>query len=144
MCCTRIAENTRRKKSPKIRNLDTIAQLSVLLNGNISSTCPYNMVIFGSRAAEIVSLVSAPQQISTGFASCLRCCSDVAHRRPTKLCTMFGCLLCWYIFAGSCPLTEFCQVQYSCMSKSCVLLHWQHITGTALQQRASAKLWRGT
>jgi len=53
MCCTRIAENTRRKKSPKIRNLDTIAQLSVLLNGNISSTCPYNMVIFGSRAAEI-------------------------------------------------------------------------------------------
>jgi len=38
----------------------------------------------------------APQQISTGFASCLPYCSDVAHRRPTKLRTMFGRLLGWY------------------------------------------------
>ena len=36
----------------------------------------------------------APQQISTGFASCLRYCSDVAHRRATTLCTMqFGRVL---------------------------------------------------
>ena len=45
------------------------------------------------------------QQISTtGFASCLRYCSDVAHRRPAKLCTMFGRLLGWYIiykFSGA-------------------------------------------
>jgi len=27
MCCTRLAENTGRKKSPKIRHLSTIAQL---------------------------------------------------------------------------------------------------------------------
>ena len=41
----------------------------------------------------------APQQISTGFASCLCYCNDVAYRnrRPTKLCTMFGRLLGWYI-----------------------------------------------
>jgi len=54
-------------------------------------------------------------QISTAFASWLRYCSDVAHRRPTKLCTMFGRLLCcynkMYIFGGSFPLMEFCQVQ---------------------------------
>jgi len=59
-----------------------------------------------------------PQIISTGFASCLRYCSDVANRRPTKLCTMFGRLLRWYdiyiyIFGGSCPLAEFRQVQNS-------------------------------
>ena len=55
-----------------------------------------------------------PQQISTGFASWLRYCSDVAHQRPTKLCTMFGRILDWYtIFGGSCPLSEFCQVQNS-------------------------------
>jgi len=41
----------------------------------------------------------APQQISTGFASCLRFCSDVAHWRQTKLCTMFGHLLrCYTIY----------------------------------------------
>jgi len=38
----------------------------------------------------------APEQISTGFASLLRYCSDVDHQRPTKLCTMFGRLLAWY------------------------------------------------
>jgi len=46
------------------------------------------------------------QQISTGFAYCLRYCSDVAHRRPTKLCTMFGRLLGWYTmytFSGLLP-----------------------------------------
>ena len=36
------------------------------------------------------------EQISTGFASCLRYYSDVARQRPTKLCTMFGRLLRWY------------------------------------------------
>ena len=58
----------------------------------------------------------APQQISTGFASWLRYCSDFAQRRPTKLCTMFCRLLGWYtiyIFGGSCPLTEFCLMQNS-------------------------------
>jgi len=59
-CCTGLAENTGRKKSPKIRNLGTIAQLcwatslqqrhistirkKDVLNSNISSTCPHNMV----------------------------------------------------------------------------------------------------
>ena len=56
------------------------------------------MVNFGLLAAEICwgGEFEAPLQISTGFASCLRYCSDVAHRRPMKLCTMFGRLLGWY------------------------------------------------
>jgi len=51
------------------------------------------MANFGPLTTEIGSGVWAPQQISTGFASWLRYCSGVAHRRPTKLCTMFGRLL---------------------------------------------------
>ena len=38
----------------------------------------------------------SPQQISTGFASWLRYCSDVAQRKSTKLCAMFGRLLGCY------------------------------------------------
>jgi len=67
MCCTRLSGNAGPKKSPKIRHLGTIAQLcraissklrhdrqseKKLLNSNISSTCPYNMVNFGPLAAE--------------------------------------------------------------------------------------------
>jgi len=67
-CCTRLAENTGRIKSPKIRHLRTIAQfcraLSLqlkhvstigknLLNSSISPTCPHNMVNFGPLVAEI-------------------------------------------------------------------------------------------
>jgi len=110
-CCTRLAENTGCIKSPKIRHLRTIAQLyraissqrrdlstigKNLLNSNISPTCPHNMVNFGLLAAEIGLLVWGTQQISTGFASWLRYCSDVTQRKPTKLCTMFGRLLGWY------------------------------------------------
>jgi len=96
-----------------------------LLSSNISSTCPHNMANFGPLAAEIVSGVwgvwsvclPAPQQISTGFVSCLRYCSDVAYQRPTKLCTVFGhtpgLLHYIYIFGGTCPLTEFCLVKNS-------------------------------
>jgi len=70
-CCTRLAENTGRKKVAKNCHLGSIAQLcraissqlrhvstigkitSKLLSSNISSRCPHNMVIFGPLAAEI-------------------------------------------------------------------------------------------
>jgi len=124
------------------------------LNSNMSSTCLHNMANFysdnaynltneyhrvwnfGPPTAEIGSGVWAPQQLSTGFASCLRYCSDIAHRRPIKLCTMFDRLLGWYTtfqgqnFAGS-------KIHFT--SKSCVRLYWQRYC-TALHQRASAKL----
>ena len=41
--------------------------------------------------------VWAPQQISMGFGSWLHYCTDVAEWRSTKLCTMFGRVLGWYI-----------------------------------------------
>ena len=68
MCYTRLAENARRKKSPCMhhpaslsgsifttRHISTIGKK--MLNSNISSTCPHNMVNFGPLAAEIVSRV---------------------------------------------------------------------------------------
>jgi len=65
-----------------------------LLKSNISSTCHHNMVNFGPLyRLRSVRLFGAPLQISTGFASWLRYCSDIAQRRPSKLCTMFGRLL---------------------------------------------------
>jgi len=88
-----------------------------LLNSDISSRCPHNMANFGPLTAEIDWWVWGPQEISTHLVSWLRYCSDVVHRRPTKLCMMFGHLLGWYIIytfsEGFCPLTEVCQVQTS-------------------------------
>ena len=72
MCGTWLAENTGRKKSPKIRHLRTIAQLCQaissqlrhvsiigknLLSSNISCTRSHNMVNFSPLAAEIGSEV---------------------------------------------------------------------------------------
>ena len=86
-----------------------------LLNSNMSYTCIHNMANFGLLSTEICWRVWGNPANLTGFASCLHYCSDVAHRRPTKLCTMFGHLLgCYiYIFGGSCPLIEFCSMQNS-------------------------------
>jgi len=67
-----------------------------LLNSSIPSMCPLNMVNLAHYRLRSVYQFRAPQQISTGFASCLRYCNDVAHRRPTRLCTVFGHLLAWY------------------------------------------------
>jgi len=72
------------------------------------------------RPNRSVGEFEAPQQISTGFMSWLRYCTDVAQRRSTKLCIMFGHLLSWYtmytFWGGCCPLTELCQLQTSlCM-----------------------------
>jgi len=99
------------------------------------------MANFSPLTAEIGCWVSGTQPISSGFVSWLCYCSDVAHCRPTKLCTMFGHLLGWYTiytFSGALALTEFCQVQNS-LCVQVLRLYWQcHCT--ALQQRISAKL----
>ena len=67
-----------------------------LLNSNISCRRSHNMANFGPLTAEIGLPVWGTHKILTGFASCLLYCSDVAHRRPTKLCTIFDRLLGWY------------------------------------------------
>jgi len=41
-------------------------------------------------------LKASQEESTVSPTSCLRYCSDIAHWRPTKLCTMFGRLLGWY------------------------------------------------
>jgi len=101
-CCTRLAKKfgiwppSHNFVGLYLRNSGMHRQSKIFLNSNISSTCHHNMADFSPLMAEIGSPVWAPQQISMRIASCLRYCSDVAHRGPTKLCTMFGRLLGWY------------------------------------------------
>jgi len=105
--------------------------------------CLHNVVNFGPLAAEIGSGVWGTPANFNGFASCLRYCNDVAHRRPTALCTMFGSLLGWYTiytFSGAvASWRNFARCKIHFTSKYCVLLYWQRYC-TALQQQPSAKL----
>ena len=111
MCCTQLAEN-KCKNYAKNHHLRTIAQLcraissqlrhvstigKKVLNSNISFTCPHNMVNVGALTAEIGWRVFDTPENFTIFASWLCYCTNVAQWRSTKLCTMFGCLLGWYI-----------------------------------------------
>jgi len=83
-----------------------------LLNNNISSTFPHNMVNFGPLTAEIGRRAWGTPGNFNGLASWLRYCTDVAQRKSTILCMMFSHLLGWYtIFGASCTLTEICHVQ---------------------------------
>ena len=63
--------------------------------------CPFVRLFV--RTITFKRLNVGPQQMSTGFASWLRYCIDVAQRRSAKLCTMFGRLLDWciYTFSGA-------------------------------------------
>jgi len=118
-----------------------------LLNSNISSTCRHIMVNIGPLTPEIFWRVWGTPQISTGFASWLCYCTDVAQRRSAaKRCRMFGRLLrCYtiYTFLGPCPLTEFCNVQNSvCVQvlSSPILEALLHDTRAAA---VSQRSWRG-
>jgi len=59
--------------SSQLRHVSTIGKN--LLNSNMSSICPHNMVNFGLLAAEIDPVVWGTLQISTGFASWQRYCT---------------------------------------------------------------------
>jgi len=64
-----------------LRNYGTYRQSKKLVKQQyLPHTCRYNMVNFGPLAAEIVSLVGAPEQISTGFASWQRYCTAKLRR----------------------------------------------------------------
>jgi len=109
MCCTRLAENAGRKKSPKKlpsgHHRTTLSgyifatkecidnRKKNLLNSNISSTCLDNKVNFGPLQLRSVDKFGAPQQVSTGFASWLRYYTNVAQQRSAKLWRMFGRLI---------------------------------------------------
>jgi len=70
--------------SSQLRHVSTIGKK--LLNSNISSRGPYNMVKFGMLAAEIVSILWGTLQISTGFASWQRYCTAIQYWASAKLC----------------------------------------------------------
>ena len=70
------------------------------------------MVNFGLLAAKIVSLIWAPQLIST--ASLLqRRRSTEANQTLHNVWPLPGLIDYIYIFGGCCSITEFCQVQHS-------------------------------
>jgi len=132
MCFTRLAGNAGCKNDAKNRHLRTIAQFCLaissqirhtstigkkLLNRNISSTCPYNMMNFGPLAAEIDWRVrSTPsnfQQVSRfGFVTAATSLKGV-NQTLSDVCPSPGLVHYIYIFGGSCPLTAFCHVQNS-------------------------------
>ena len=77
-----------------------------------------------------------------GFTSCLRYCSDVTHRRPTKFCRCLA--VSWadtlYIhFRGLLPPNRILRgAKFTLRSKSCIPYRQRYCT--TLQQQASAKL----
>jgi len=75
-----------------------------MLNSNISFTCPHNMVNVGALTAEIGWRVFDTPENFTIFASWLCYCTNVAQRKSTRLCTMFGRLLGWYTIYTFCGL----------------------------------------
>jgi len=112
-----------------------------VLNSNISPRWPHNMANFGRLTAEI-GFWGTPANFNRFRVLASLYCIDVAHRRPTKLCTIFGRLLGWYTiyaFRGFCSLTLFWHVQNSLCVQVLRSLYWQRYC-MALQQRTSAKL----
>ena len=79
MCCTRLAENTGRKKSPFWHHRTTLSgyifgtkayidnRKKNLLSSNTSCTCPDNIVNFGVLTAEICWLVWGTPANFNGF-----------------------------------------------------------------------------
>jgi len=79
--------------SSQLRHLSTIGK--IVTQQYLLHTCPHNMVNFSPLTAEICWRVWASQQISTGFASWFRYCTNVGQRSSTKVCRIFGRLLDW-------------------------------------------------
>jgi len=132
MCCTRLAGNAGRKKSPKIRHLRTIAQLcraisselkhiltigEKFLDSNVSPTCAHNMVNFGPVTAEICWRVWGTP---ANFNEFRVLASLLQRRRWTEVnqtlhdvCPSPGQVYYIYNFRSSCPVMEFLPVHYS-------------------------------
>jgi len=102
--------------SSQLRHVSTI-QKKILLNSNISSICPHNMVNFGPLAAENDSVLWGTPANFNGvciLASLLQGRhSTEVNQTLHDVWSSAGLVYYIYIFGGSCPLTEFCQVQNS-------------------------------
>jgi len=94
------------------------------------------MVNFSPLAAEICWRLCGTPANFTRFASWLRYCSDVAQRRSTKLCTMFGRLLeyytictCIHIHSGILPRAKFTLHPSLAFSNIGSVTAWQSSSG---------------
>jgi len=162
MCCTRLAENPGHKKSPTNRHQGTIAQICLaissqlthvsttgksLLNSNVSSTCPHNVANFGPLTAEIGSGIWDIPANFNGFRALASYCSDVAHRRPTKLCTIFRRLLGWYTtytFLGTLAPKRNLPAAIFTLRPSLAFSYTSSVTARTPAAGVSQSLWRGT
>ena len=128
-----------------------------LLNSNISSTCPHNMVNFGPLGTKIVLLVwGTPANFNRFHVLVLllqRRRSMEANQTLHYVWPSPGLVHYIYIFEGSCPVTEFFQVQHSlCIQVLhspilAVLLHGTLVVGISQTLRRSAEgatyIWQG-
>ena len=118
-----------------------------LLDSNIFSACFHNKANVGELTAEIRLPVWVTPAHFNGFRVLASHTAAVRRRRSSEanqtlhnVWSSPGLVHYIYIFGGSCPLTEFCQVQHSLyVHKSCVLLYWQRYC-MVHEQRPSAKL----
>ena len=70
-----------------------------------------------------------------------RCSSTDVNQTLHDVWPSLGLVHYIYLFGGSCPQGNFARCKIHFAFKSCVLLYLQHYC-TALEQWASAKLWR--
>jgi len=119
-----------------------------MLNSNMSSSCPHNMVNFSPLASEIGWRVWGTTTNFNGFRVLTSLLSDVAQRRWTKLHDVWpspALVHYIYTFGGSCPVKEFCQVQNSlCVQVLrspilAALLHGTRAVGVSQTLRHSAE-----
>ena len=118
--------------SSQLRHVSTMGKKLVKCQYLLHTSLQYREL----RPTNVWDLFGAPQQISTGFASWLHYCIDIAQQRSPKLCTTFGHFLHWYIiyaFLGAlAPSLNFASRKIQFTSNSFVLLNWQRYC-TALQ-----------
>jgi len=156
----RLSANAGRKNLPKIHRLGTIAQLyraissqlrhvstigKNVVNSNISSTRPYNMVNFGPLVADICLPVWGTPANFNGFpvlASLMqRHRSTEANQTLQDVWPSPGLVHCtlYMHFRGLLSPNGILPGAKFTASKSCILLYWQRCC-MVLEQWASAKL----
>jgi len=150
MYCTRLAENTGRQNIAINARRTTLSgyifatkacidNRKKLLNSNMSSTCPHNMVNFGPLTAAIGWRVWGTPANFNGF----RVLASLLHRRRSTDVSQTlhdvwpspGMVHCVYTFGSSCPLMEFCQVQYSL----CVQIAFSYIGSVTARHSSSGR-----
>ena len=113
-----------------------------LLNSNISSTCPQYGELRPTNGLERLAGLGHPSKFPrvshVGF---ITAAMSLTRGQPNfKQCLAVSWAGALYIhFPGLLPRRNFARCKIHFTSKSCILLYWRHY-GTALQQRASAKL----